>query len=987
MRAIVGLVLSLLSSAVLAQDEVPATKPIVPNNRWALVVGVAGYSPAVGPLGYSANDAHSFAGALTGDLGFEPDRVRLLADKGQSDVAPTSANILAALDAILKDPRLDRANLFVFYFSGHGVATPNGDFLLPADAVPGRFEEMGVPVREVIARIVGAGLKNVLFVTDACRSGTANDFGADLTDLCHRANLAVILGCAPGLRSYEDDTFEQGTFTHYLLEAIRRPELRDASGVLWASKMGTDVQERVRERTARRYKPAQVPTLWAERTTLDVLLAAYPQPPVSDETVKSFRTNATRLTRKDYAAAMIAYANRLDEAERTDATVEMLKAVDALGELTPEARYTLATSLNTLGRTGEAERVFTGFDALPPGFWRDLGQTSSTARNLDPAQRLKAALSLFETTDEPIYKVAAYAVVAQYGNSEGKLALAKRLAGKATTSRVRLYAASQVALYEGRWEDSLRAIEAARAAPGDTPNSLVLYYAKLEPLKALGDEGRLQAYYDEGLTIRGVAAFAWTLKASLAKDQGDAKGRVEALRTALKNDPTPDAIFVITKLAGPYVGMLKEEIKAAAQKHPYAWRARLALLVVNHITHDAGEKEDLLASDRYADDPLTIYAAWFDYMEGFMAEAAELGRLKPDVYRSQTDYYFLVLKDHIARFGYDADLWLQIVRYGMFNERGAQVEALVRDHLKFSPEAAPKDLKPALVLLAMNRGDEAGVRHLYQKGFEATERTDPQWIAACYDAMLGRTKEAMRQTANLAPPSPELRGRAEALKTYLLAASGKAEEARGRLGKASGDTIVRALHGLAWAAVGDWKRAEPLLAESIADRDWSFLFVQQAALRRLDARYRATGRLAGSRDLAFNASISEPGNPSFNAFTYLASPSVAAFAGSAAMEGGTLDDKDPNVTGHIVFTVTPNGTFTGSLKPLSGETLRMRGRVDAYGNVRGTGAWHGKLYALTAKIAPSSLYGRYPKFHTTGQVFQLVGPDATRIVVIGRTKT
>ena len=985
MRATVGLFALHLSSVLLAQAT-PSSTTIVPNNRWALVVGVSGYSPEVGPLSYAADDARAFASVLKGDLALEPDHIRLLADKGP-EASPTSANILAALDAILKDPRLDRANLFVFYFNGHGVATPKGDFLLPVDATPDRLEELGIPVREVIARIAKAGLKNVLFLTDACRAGTKNDFGVELSELCHKANLAVILGCAPGLRSYEDPSFGQGIFTHYLLEAIQKPDLQDASGTLWASRVANDVQERVKARTDGRYKPMQIPTVWAESTTLDVLLAAHPRAPISDEAVRAFRTTASRLERKDYAAAMIAYASHLAEEDRPDAAIEMLKTVDALGELTPEARYVLAGSLDTLGRSGEAERTYAGFNALPGGFWRDLGRTSSSSRDLDPALRLRAALNLFDGADNWLYRLLAYNVVARFGSAEQKLVLAKRLSEKAETARGRFYGASQVAFYEGRWEDSLRAIEAARQAPGDGPSDLVLYLAKLSPLAAIADPKRLEVFYDEGLAVSGRATMAWLGKAALAKNHGDAKTRVEAIRTALKNDPSPTELLLAARLAGPYIGLLREEFRTAAAKHPYAWRARLVTAIADKLTNTGSVDRDLLATMTYGDDTLTVEAEMFDYLEGFMAEAIGMGKLQPDVYRTQTDLAFLMLKDEIDRFGYDADLWLQIVRYGMFNQRGAQVQALVRDRLRFSPERAPKDLKPALLLLAMNRGDEKAIRLLSANGFEATERSDPQWFLAAYDAMLGRTKEASARIAPLAPPSPEIRPRMDALRTYLLAANGGGDEARRRLTNAKGDFIVDALHGLAWAELGDWKRAEPLLLGSAAIRDWSFLFVQRAALRRLDTRYRATGRIALSRDLAYAVAISEPGNPAFDAFSFAPAPGVAAFVGSTTLQARTIDDKDPDVEGRLNFSVKPGGAFAGSLAPASGEPLRMIGKVDVYGNVRGAGTWHGKQYALAAKIAPAALYAKMPRLRAEGQVFQLVGPNATRIVLVGRTKS
>ena len=191
-----------------------------------MVIGVSKYSDDIGTLNYTSKEARDFAHVLTDKLEFDSNNVTLLADGGTPEEAPTSAHILASLDAMLANPKLDKGNLFLFYFSGHGVATPNGDFLLPDDTQKQKVEEMGVPVRDVIKRIVNAGLKNVLFIADACRSGTKNDFGVELASLCHQANLAVMLGCAPGKRSYEYPELQQGAFTHFLLGGLQAPDLR-----------------------------------------------------------------------------------------------------------------------------------------------------------------------------------------------------------------------------------------------------------------------------------------------------------------------------------------------------------------------------------------------------------------------------------------------------------------------------------------------------------------------------------------------------------------------------------------------------------------------------------------------------------------------------------------------------------------------------------------------------------------------------------------
>lgn len=965
-----------------------AARPLVPNNRWAVVIGVSSYSDEIGSLKYTAKEARDFAATLTGHLQFDPANVKLLADGGGPDEKPTSEHILAALDALLADRRLDKANLLVFYFSGHGVGTADGDVLLPSDTRKDRIAEMGVPVKAVIARVVSAGLKNVLFIADACRAGVANDFGEDLTALCHKANIAVILGCAPGKRSYEYPALKQGAFTHFLLEGLKDPELRDAAGVLWASKLGQDVQAKVHDYTEPDHgKFAQVPALWAEQSTLDVLLGAYPQPPVSDEAIRKFTVTAQKLGKDEYVDAMIAYAMALYQGDRTDEAVEMLKAASHLGELTPVARVTLAAALDELGRTGEAERVYAAFRDMPDGYWKDFGLAICSSRDLDPNLRLKAAMRLLET--DPVWdeKMMAWGVVDLWGNYEQKLKYAKYFASVPTDSvRRRQYAAGQLAINQGRWAEAVKAFDTARKTSGTSPDDYVIYLAELQPILALGNDSLLQKYLDEGTKIPKAAAFAYLEKAMLAKNKGDTKARVALLKIALAKDVNPSHFLLAAKIAGPYMGLLTEEFRAAASKYPYSWRCRMVLYFVRRIQGDKQDvNEDALAADRYMDDPLTFNAKLFDFMESYMSEAVQLGTLNAETYRTQLDFYFLTLKDQAAQFGFDPDLWMQLTQYGMFNERNAQVNFVVAKYLPFKAERAPKDLKPVLLILAMNRGDAPTVDKLMANGFEPSERADPTWFEACYEVTRGRWKNAADLIKTVGPPTEDLRSRMDALRTYLLAKSGKLSEARKRLPKSSDDAVVNAWTGLTWAELGDWKKAEPLLAQQARVRVWTFLFIQEYAMRVLDQRYRQTGRLAQAQDLALAAMISQPGNPLFARYSFAAKPGIAQFAGKVDMKGGTLDDRNPNLNGRLRFSVLPSGALTGAFDDDKGKSHAFAGLVDALGNVSGKVVWNGLKCTLTGKIAPPALYKPYGGFSKVGQLLQLIDEEGFRIALLGRT--
>ena len=125
-----------------------------PAKSWALLVGAAEY-PRLQKLKFADKDAQKMADTLTGTFGFDASTVTVLNDRADSTKSPTRKNILASLNLLLGDSNLNRGDLFVFYFSGHGLATSKGDFLCPVDLLHASFEVLAPRCGRV-----GEGLAN-----------------------------------------------------------------------------------------------------------------------------------------------------------------------------------------------------------------------------------------------------------------------------------------------------------------------------------------------------------------------------------------------------------------------------------------------------------------------------------------------------------------------------------------------------------------------------------------------------------------------------------------------------------------------------------------------------------------------------------------------------------------------------------------------------------------------------------------------------------
>ncbi|HWA83957.1 MAG TPA: caspase family protein, partial [Fimbriimonadaceae bacterium] len=375
-------------------DSVRAMKLAAPK-KWAVVIGASDYRE-LGSLKYARNDAVEFAHALTEDFTFRPEDVTLLIDKDRPEAAPTAKNVLASLDRIFADKRLDKGDLFIFYFSGHGVGTKAGDFLCPTDTTRSTIEKVGLPVREVIKRIVGAGLKNVLILCDACRAGEQNPFGGELQELAGKANLAVLLGCAPGKRSYEYAELSHGAFTHFLLQGMRDPALRDSvSGAVWASRLAEFVKKQVYDYTEPDHgKFAQQPASWNEQTQ-DVLLASFAPRIEAVQQAMADLAGSKRINNAVYGTALYSIAELLATKRLTGPAIELLKTIDQLGEMTPRRKMTLAGLLLEAHRYSEAARFCDQVIGEDRGYYRDQAMLISPSPAITAAQRAKAAEAIW----------------------------------------------------------------------------------------------------------------------------------------------------------------------------------------------------------------------------------------------------------------------------------------------------------------------------------------------------------------------------------------------------------------------------------------------------------------------------------------------------------------------------------------------------------------------------------------------------------------
>lgn len=218
---------------------------------WALLVGVNQYQDeTLTDLRYSATDCQGLGEALSAAARGFPNKVIQI----YHDLAPQAATLATVRTSLEKMAAAARPeDTVLFYFSGHGILTPNSQqaVLCLADTRRSSLRETGLGVQELLQHLDGCAARQQLIWLDACHSGDLSlrgargDFTASLLDptshlvtvLRKRSTqgkgLYALLSCDQGQKSWEFPELGHGVFTYYLMRGLRG-EAADSQGIIEA---------------------------------------------------------------------------------------------------------------------------------------------------------------------------------------------------------------------------------------------------------------------------------------------------------------------------------------------------------------------------------------------------------------------------------------------------------------------------------------------------------------------------------------------------------------------------------------------------------------------------------------------------------------------------------------------------------------------------------------------------------------------------------
>jgi formylglycine-generating enzyme required for sulfatase activity len=196
------------------------------TKRFALVIGNADYKNVLS-LDNPVNDANDMKAVLE-KLGFVVMLGRNLKRREMVKMAQEFGQ------------RLQKADIGLFYFSGHGLQSQQRNYLVPVDAQihsEADIEFESVNAGRILAQMEQANNGVNIVILDACQdnpyeSSALKSLTKGLAEMTSPTGTLIAYGTAPNKASYSDSEQRNSIYTKYLLKALREKPYMSALDML-----------------------------------------------------------------------------------------------------------------------------------------------------------------------------------------------------------------------------------------------------------------------------------------------------------------------------------------------------------------------------------------------------------------------------------------------------------------------------------------------------------------------------------------------------------------------------------------------------------------------------------------------------------------------------------------------------------------------------------------------------------------------------------
>ncbi|MDB6057361.1 MAG: peptidase caspase catalytic subunit p20, partial [Verrucomicrobiales bacterium] len=207
-------------------------------------------------------------------------RLKILLEHGATRTAATHTEFYKLLH---KAPRLTRGpGLLVIHISSHGFDENGKAYVMLQDSDLTMLADTGVPLTS-IEHAMGTGERSGraargLLLIDACRSkatqppksakgGNTLPYAAPeafATPFLAAKGQATLSAADKDHYSYEDAEFQQGVFTHFIIEGLKGNVPGDASGLIRLGDLASWVSDQVQNHTRSKEQPQVIRFSWGE---------------------------------------------------------------------------------------------------------------------------------------------------------------------------------------------------------------------------------------------------------------------------------------------------------------------------------------------------------------------------------------------------------------------------------------------------------------------------------------------------------------------------------------------------------------------------------------------------------------------------------------------------------------------------------------------------------------------------------------------------
>jgi len=233
--------------------------------NWVIAIGINEYDN-LKPLKYAKKDAEAIKAWCEREGGFDRGGIFLFTEDSPpipaSPPIPTQlthGRLKRFLQRQFETPLLNSGDNLWFFFAGHGRRYQDKDYLMLPDSDPGNVRETAVSVDYVTERLRRSGADNVVLLLDACRDEDSRG-GLGIGEEEYQG-VITFYSCTANQQSWEIDELQQGSFTHTLLEGLRRQGEANCATV---ERLDEYLRRQVEKINARYGKPRQNPYLKAE---------------------------------------------------------------------------------------------------------------------------------------------------------------------------------------------------------------------------------------------------------------------------------------------------------------------------------------------------------------------------------------------------------------------------------------------------------------------------------------------------------------------------------------------------------------------------------------------------------------------------------------------------------------------------------------------------------------------------------------------------